>query len=116
MLYAHQNQSTILTFWQTRNNPALPTPGSQALIKEGIIKEQMRHEVAECITLETKNYADSIKEQVSQRINELKQNMDIAAKQLKTQLREQKQNFDQDLKYYQEQVSKANEKLASDVN
>jgi len=75
-------------------------------------KEEMRREVAERITLETKDYADSIKEQVSQRINELKQNMDLVVEQLKTQLREQKQNFEQDLEHYQKQLAKANEALA----
>ena len=80
-----------------------------------LMKEQMRREVAERIMIDTKDYADSIKEQVSQRINDLKQNMDLIIEQLGVQLREQKQNFDQDLKYYQEQLSKANEKIASQV-
>ena len=78
-----------------------------------LLKEQMRRDVAERIMIETKDYADTIKEQVSQRINDLRQNMDEVIEQLKTQLREQKHNDDQDLKYYQEQLSKANEKIAS---
>lgn len=81
-------------------------------LESSLIKEQMRREVSERIAEETKDYAESIKEQVGQRINELRENMDIVIEQLKTQLREQKQNFDQDLKYYQEQLSKANEKIA----
>lgn len=78
-----------------------------------LLKEQMRREVAERIAEETRDYAESIKEQVAQRINDLRQNMDIIIEQLKVQLREQKQNFDQDLNYYQEQLAKANEKIAS---
>lgn len=78
-----------------------------------LLKEQMRREVAERITEETREYAESIKEQVAQRINDLRQNMDIVIEQLKAQLREQKQNFDQDLNFYQEQLTKANEKIAS---
>ncbi len=80
-----------------------------------LMKEQVRREVAERIMIETKDYADTIKEQVAQRINDLRQNMDEVIEQLKTQLREQKHNYDQDLKYYQEQLSKANEKLAGSL-
>lgn len=78
-----------------------------------LLKEQMRREVAERIMMDTQDYADLIKEQVSQRINDFRQNMDVVIEQLQTQLREQKQAFDQDLTYYQEQLSKANEKIAS---
>lgn len=78
-----------------------------------LMKEQLRRESAEKIMVDTKDYAESIKEQVGQRINDLRENMALVVEQLKTQLREQKQNFDQDLKYYQEQLSKANEKIAT---
>lgn len=82
-------------------------------LESTLMKEQMRREVAERTMKETKNYADSIKEQIAFRINDLQQNMDIVIEQLKNQLRDQKQSFEQDLKHYQEHLAKANEKIAS---
>ena len=82
-------------------------------LESSLMKEQMRREMAERIMEETREYADSIKEQVSQRINDLRQTMDLVIEQLKTQLREQKQSFDQDLKLYQDHLNKANEKIVS---
>jgi hypothetical protein len=76
-----------------------------------LLKEQARRETAEHITLETKDYADHIKEQVAQRIHDLRQTMDVVVEQLKTDLREQKQAFAEDLKYYQEHLDRTNQKL-----
>ncbi len=78
-----------------------------------LLKEQARRETAEKIALETKDYADMIKEQVAHRINDLRQNMDLVIEQLKTQLREQKQNYANDLKTYQDQINQANQALLS---
>ena len=114
----HASQNRQVEFEEAVETPLEQLPEQTLIIKirrlESILlKEQMRREVAERIMDETKEYADSIKEQVAQRINDLRQNMDIVIEQLKAQLREQKQNFDQDLKFYQEELSKANEKIAS---
>ena len=80
-------------------------------LDSSLMKEQSRRETAERIALETKDYADKIKEQVAQRINDLRQNMDLVVEQLKSELREQKQAFGEDLKFYQEQLNKANHHL-----
>lgn len=79
-----------------------------------LLKEQARREASERIALSMQTYAESIKEQVSERINDLRQTMEVVIEQLKQQLKEQKQNYEQDLKFYREQIQKANKKL-SDV-
>lgn len=76
-----------------------------------LLKEQARRETAERIAIETKDYADSIKEQVAHRINDLRQSMDVVLEQLKAELREQKQAYAEDLKFYDAALQKANEKL-----
>ena len=83
-------------------------------LESTLLKEQARRETAEKIALETKDYADMIKEQVAHRINDLRQNMDLVIEQLKTQLREQKQSYADDLKSYQDQINKANQSLMTD--
>ncbi len=76
-----------------------------------LLKEQARRETAERIAIETKDYAETIKEQVAHRINDLRQSMDVALEQLKAELREQKQAYAEDLKFYDSALQKANEKL-----
>jgi flagellar biosynthesis GTPase FlhF len=76
-----------------------------------LLKEQARREASERTALETQTYADSIKEQVSERISDTRQTMEIVIEQLKHQLKEQKQNYETDLKFYREQLEKANKKL-----
>lgn len=101
---------------------ATPEPPLESLSKEQLLvkvkrlesfllKEQSRRETADRIAIETKDYADKIKEQVAQRINDLRQNMDVVVEQLKAELREQKQAFAEDLKFYQTHLNQANHKL-----
>jgi hypothetical protein len=112
----HPNQDIEIDYEPTPEAP-LESLSTEALIikirrmESSLLKEQARRETAEKIALETKDYADMIKEQVAHRINELKQNMDLVIEQLKTQLREQKQTYADDLKSYQEQINKANQAL-----
>jgi hypothetical protein len=56
-----------------------------------------------------------IKDQVAQRINELKQTMDESINQLKAEAKSIKQQSDEDLKFYREQLEKANNKIISMV-
>ena len=76
-----------------------------------LLKEQARREASERTALDTQRYADSIKEQVSERIGDVRQAMELVVEQLKQQLKEQKQNYEADLKFYREQLDKANKKL-----
>lgn len=76
-----------------------------------LLKEQARREASERTALDTQRYADSIKEQVSERIGDVRQAMELVIEQLKQQLKEQKQNYEADLKFYREQMDKANKKL-----
>ncbi|MCX7122182.1 MAG: hypothetical protein NTV32_00620 [Gammaproteobacteria bacterium] len=118
----HQNQHQAPN--QNQHFDYEPTPeapleslSAEALVikirrlESSLLKEQARRETAEKIALETKDYADLIKEQVAHRINDLRQNMDLVIEQLKTQLREQKQTYADDLKSYQDQINKANQGL-----
>jgi Plasmid replication region DNA-binding N-term len=77
-----------------------------------LLKEQARREASERVALDTQTYADNIREQVSERISEMRQSMELVIEQLKQQLKEQKQNYELDLKFYREQMEKANKKLA----
>lgn len=76
-----------------------------------LLKEQARREASERVALDTQTYADSIKEQVSERISDIRQAMELVIEQLKQQIKEQKQNYELDLKFYREQLDKANKKL-----
>jgi hypothetical protein len=76
-------------------------------------KEQSRREAAEKMAEEAKEYADIIKEQIGQRVADLKQSMEVIINQLKAEAREMKHNADSDLKFYREQLQKANVKILS---
>ncbi len=112
----HHHQNQHIDYEPTPEAP-LESLSAEALIikikrlESSLLKEQARRETAEKIALETKDYADLIKEQVAHRINDLRQNMDLVIEQLKTQLREQKQSYADDLKSYQTQINKANQEL-----
>lgn len=80
-----------------------------------LLKEQARREASERTALDTQTYADNIREQVSERISETRQNMELIIEQLKQQLKEQKQSYEADLKFYREQMDKANKKLAESI-
>ena len=60
---------------------------------------------------EAKEYSSVIKEQVAQRINELKLSMEEQINQLKAEAKELKLQADDDLKFYREQLDKANKKI-----
>ena len=113
----HQNEPAY--DYEPAPEAPLESLSSEALIikikrlESSLLKEQARRETAEKIALETKDNADTIREQVAHRINDLRQNMDLVIEQLKTQLREQKQNYAQDLKQYQDQINLANHALLS---
>jgi len=76
-----------------------------------LVKEQSRREVAEKLAQEAKEYADSIKEQVTKRLNDLKQMHDTTVEQLKQEAKEVKVSVEKDLDFYREQLGLANEKL-----
>jgi hypothetical protein len=78
-----------------------------------IAKEQSRREAAEKMAEEAKDYADIIKEQIGQRVADLKHSMEVTINQFKAEARELKQNADNDLKFYREQLQKANVKIVS---
>ena len=74
-------------------------------------KEQFRRESAEVMAREAKEYAEVVKQQVSDRINDIKESMGITVASLESQLKEAKQAAEQDLKYYREHLSKATQKI-----
>ena len=76
-----------------------------------IVKEQSRRECAEKMVVEVKDYADVIKDQVAQRINEANQSMDNEVARLNDEIKRLKKEADQDLKYYRELLEAANVKL-----
>jgi hypothetical protein len=76
-------------------------------------KEQSRREAAEKMAREAKEYAEAIKEQIGQRITDLRQALEETVNQLKTEAREMKANSEADLKFYREQLDKANKKIIS---
>ncbi len=117
--HPHAQQNEPVYDYEPAPEAPLESLSTEALIikikrlESSLLKEQARRETAEKIALETKDYADTIREQVAHRINDLRQNMDLVIEQLKTQLREQKQNYAQDLKQYQDQINQANQALLS---
>jgi|GEM_PF-1675091 len=78
-----------------------------------LAKEASRREAAEKMAEEAKEYADIIKEQIGQRVADIKQTMEVTINQVKAEARELKQNADSDLKFYREQLQKANVKIVS---
>ncbi|MDF2940647.1 MAG: DNA-binding protein [Gammaproteobacteria bacterium] len=78
-----------------------------------LAKEQSRREAADKMAEEAKEYADIIKEQIGQRVADLKQSMEVTINQLKAEAREMKHNADCDLKFYRDQLQKANVKIVS---
>lgn len=78
-----------------------------------LAKEQSRREAAEKMAEEAKEYADIIKEQIGQRVADLRQSMEVMINQLKAEARDMKQNADNDLRFYRDQLQKANVKIVS---
>jgi hypothetical protein len=78
-----------------------------------LIKEQSRRESAENMSRDAKHYAEAIKEQITHRVNELKDTLEGQISFLNTQIRTLKKASEQDLEYYREQLTKANKKIIS---
>ena len=76
-------------------------------------KEQSRREAAEKMAREAKEYAEVIKEQIGQRIADLRQAMEQTINELKAEARDIKDNAEADLRFYREQLEKANKKIMS---
>ncbi|MFZ9036289.1 MAG: DNA-binding protein [Francisellaceae bacterium] len=77
-----------------------------------LLKEQTRRETAEKMALDARNYADVIKDQCSQRISDLRDNLEAHIAFLNGQIRQLKRESETDLEYYRAQLVKANEALA----
>ena len=76
-----------------------------------ISREKNRTETAEKLTSEANDYAQSLKDQVSHRINDLKESMTAQISQLTAQIRDFKQQSEEDLNYYRAQLEKATAKI-----
>jgi len=74
-------------------------------------KESSRREAAEKMAREAKEYAEVIKDEVAQRIENLKESMEATIIELKAEAKRIKDNADKDLAYYREQLEKANQKI-----
>jgi len=85
-------------------------------LHSALIKEQARREVAEKIAQESKSYSETIKEQVAQRINELKESLESEVAFLNGQIRKLKKESETDIDYYRDQLDKANNKLIEVAN
>jgi len=89
----------------------------QALMKlvrrlESILyKEQVRREAADKMSHDAMQYAEVIKEQVAQRINDLRASMQITIDQLKSEVKAANQQAEKDLLFYRQQLEKANKAL-----
>lgn len=92
----------------------------QALMKlvrrlESILyKEQVRREAADKMSHDAMQYAEVIKEQVAQRINDVRTSMQITVDQLKTEVKAANQQAEKDLLFYRQQLEKANKALLKD--
>lgn len=82
-------------------------------LQSALLKEQTRRDVAEKMAREAKVYADLIKEQFTQRISDLKENMESQISFLNNQIRNLEQSSEKDLAYYRELLDKANKKIIS---
>ena len=81
-----------------------------------LIKEQTRREAAEKVAQESKIYSEVLKEQVSQRISDLKDALEAEIAFLNGQIRKLKKEAESDIDYYRTQLEKANNKLIEVVN
>ncbi|MCF6766533.1 DNA-binding protein [Thiotrichales bacterium 19S3-7] len=76
-----------------------------------LIKEQSRREAAEQIARETKIYASMIKDQVNQRIHDVKESLEEQISFLKSQIKSLKKDAEENLLYYREKLDQANKAL-----
>ncbi|MCF6767183.1 DNA-binding protein [Thiotrichales bacterium 19S11-10] len=76
-----------------------------------LVKEQSRREAAEQIARETKIYASMIKDQINQRIHDVKESLEEQIIFLKNQIKTLKKESEENLLYYREKLNKANQAL-----
>ncbi|MCF6776091.1 DNA-binding protein [Thiotrichales bacterium 19X7-9] len=76
-----------------------------------LIKEQSRREAAEQIARETKTYSAMIKDQVNQRIHDVKESLEEQITFLKNQIKSLKKEAEENLLYYREKLDNANKAL-----
>ncbi len=76
-----------------------------------VTKEQKRTDVSERIARESRIYSDGIKNMVAERINAIRDSMQVSIDQLKLELRQNKANAEKELLRYQQQLDAANRKL-----
>ena len=77
-----------------------------------LIKEQIRRETAEKLSREIKLYADTLKEQTTQRITDIRDHLESQQAFLSGQIRQLKREAEEDLNYYREQLEKATQTIA----
>lgn len=112
---AHDNDdiyAAMSSEWET----ILNEKDSEIKVKKlyaALLKEQSRRESAEHMAKDAKLYAEVVKEQVTHRINEIRQSSDDKVAFLEAQLKQLKQDMHEDLLYYREKLEQANKKLIS---
>ncbi|WP_100551403.1 DNA-binding protein [Caedibacter taeniospiralis] len=77
-----------------------------------LVKEQTRRESAEQVAKEARIYADTLKEQTTQRISDLRDSLEGQIAFLNGQIRQLKRESEQSLEYYRNQLEKSNNALA----
>ena len=93
----------------------LHEPNEEIKIKKlysALIKEQIRREIAETISKEAKNYADTMKAQATQRISDVRNSLEGQIAFLNGQIRQLKHESEVSLDHYRDQLEKANAHLA----
>jgi len=75
-------------------------------------KEQFRRENADSMARDAKEYAESLKAQISARISDVRHTMEVTIDQLHAQLKFMREMMEKDLRYYREHLQKAEQKLA----
>ncbi len=77
-----------------------------------LVKEQTRRESAEQVAKEARIYAETLKEQTTQRISDLRDALEGQIAFLNGQIRQLKRESEQTLEYYRKQLEKSNNALA----
>lgn len=77
-----------------------------------LIKEQVRRESAEKVAKEARIYAETLKEQTTQRISDIRDNLKAQIIFLNSQIDQLKHEYETSLEYYREQLEKSNNVLA----
>ncbi|WP_119329209.1 DNA-binding protein [Cysteiniphilum halobium] len=77
-----------------------------------LVKEQTRRESAEQVAKEARIYAETLKEQTTQRISDLRDALEGQIAFLNGQIRQLKRESEQTLEYYRKQLEKSNDALA----